>query len=457
MSQSTPVALTFARWATALDASEIPESVRASIGLRLADAIGLTAAAWNTPAGVAVRRVAEDLGGAGSRLLFDEHPLGQAAVALAHGSLIHSLDFDDTFPTSVIHPTSVLFAAVSAVARDDTAGERLLVALAVGDEFLARVGAEAGRGLHARGFQATSVFGPLAAALAAGVLLEREPAAIAAAMGLGGSMSGGLLEFLSDGTWSKRLHPGWAAHGGVIADALSVAGFPGPASIVEGRHGLFASFLDRAVDGAKLTADLGATWVAREVELKLYPCAHVIHPFLELALAARAAGPAVDDIAEVVCGVAPWYVPIVCEPRAEKLDPVGEYQARTSLPLSVALALVDGRVDDLSYAPESIRRPEIRALARRVTCLEDPHLDAGFGATMRITDRDGRSTKPQPVAFPSPQIRARAKFDVCVSRLGATPSSGAPAVDRLWQAANDLGSGTWGDLTRAATAVMPAG
>ena len=100
----------------------------------------------------------------------------------------------------------------------------------------------------------------------------------------------------------------------------------------------------------------------------------MIHPFLELALAARATGPAVDDIAEIVCGVAPWYVPIVCEPRAEKLDPAGEYQARTSLPLSVALALVDGRVDDLSYAPESVRRPVVRELARRITHVEDADL-----------------------------------------------------------------------------------
>lgn len=456
MNQPAAIALTFARWATALEADEIPEDVRAGIGLRVADAIGLTAAAWNTPAGVAVRRVAADLGGAGSRLLFDERPLGQAAVALAHGSLIHSLDYDDTFPTSVIHPTSVLFAAASAVARDDTAGDRLLIALAAGDELLARVGAEAGRGLHARGFQATSVFGPLAAALVVGVLLEREPDVIASAMGLSGSMSGGLLEFLSDGTWSKRLHPGWAAHGGVAADALSVAGFPGPASVIEGRHGLFASFLGRGVDGAELTADLGATWVAHEAELKLFPCAHVIHPFLELALAARATGPAVDDIAEIVCGVAPWYVPIVCEPRAEKLDPAGEYQARTSLPLSVALALVDGRVDDLSYAPESVRRPVVRELARRITHVEDADLDAGFGATMRIIDRSGRSTQPRPVALPPLPIRARAKFDVCVSRLSTTSTPGGSDVDRLWRTAKELGSGTWGDLTRAATAVMPA-
>jgi 2-methylcitrate dehydratase PrpD len=456
MSQPASVALTFAGWATALKASEIPEDVRASIGLRVADAIGLTAAAWNTRAGVAVRRVAEDLGGTGSRLLFDERPLGQAAVAFAHGSLIHSLDYDDTFPTSVIHPTSVLFAAASAVAREDTAGDRLLVALAAGDEFLARAGAEAGRGLHARGFQATSVFGPLAAALVVGVLLEREPDVIASAMGLSGSMSGGLLEFLSDGTWSKRLHPGWAAHGGVVADALSVAGFPGPASVVEGRHGLFASFLSRGVDAATLTADLGTTWVAQEAQLKLYPCAHVIHPFLELGLSARAEGIAVDDIAEVVCGVAPWYVPIVCEPRAEKLDPTGEYQARTSLPLSVALALIDGRVDDLSYADESIRRPEVRELARRITHIEDADLDAGFGARMHIIDRDGRSTEPRPAALPSPQIRARAKFDMCLSRLSTTSSPDESDVDRLWRSAREVGSGVWGDLIRAATAVMPA-
>lgn len=448
----TAVAHAFAQWAISLRSEELPEKVRESIGLRIADSIGLVAAAWDTPAGAAVRRVAGGFGGSGSNLLFDPAPISPAAAALAHGTLIHTLDYDDTFPTSVIHPSSVVFATAWACARDDTPGERVLAAIAAGDEFLARVGALARRGPHARGFQATSVFGPLAAALIAGAVRRREPEQIAAAMGLAGSMSGGVLEFLADGTWSKRLHPGWAAHGGIVADELSAAGFPGPASIVEGRHGLFASFLDQGLDDAELAGlvdGLGSAWMSQEVEIKLFPCAHVNHPFLELALAQRANGVTAEDIRSIVCSVAPWYVPIVCEPRAEKLTPAGEYQARTSLPLNIALAFVDGRVDDLSYADQSVTRANVRALAQRVTHIEDPDLDAGFGARMRITLTGGDEFEAEQPPRPPLVDRVRAKFDTGLSRLGISADDG----DALWAAANTVEAGPWATL-RAATGTV---
>ncbi|BCB90102.1 hypothetical protein Psuf_074150 [Phytohabitans suffuscus] len=415
----------FAAWARDLRAADVPPGVRDRVALRVADAVGLVAAAWSTPAGVAVRSLAAELGGAGgARLLFDPAPLHPAAAALAHGTLVHALDYDDTFPTSVIHPMSVLLPAALAVADGDRPGADLVTAVAAGDELLARLGAAAGRGLHARGFQATGIFGPLAAALVAGVLGGREPAVTASAMGLAGSMSGGLLEFLSDGTWSKRLHPGWAAHGGIVADGLAARGFPGPASVVEGRHGLFAAYLGTpAPDG--IADGLGERWLSAEARVKLYPCAHVLHPFIDMALDLRG-GLEAARVDRIVCEVAPWYVPIVCEPVAEKVAPTGEYQARASLPMAVALALVDGRVGVASFEPESTGRAEVRALAGQVEYRADPALTEGFGARMHVLaggERfDGDPTRPVDEA-----AGVRRKFD--------ENTGGAEA---LWEAARDL-------------------
>jgi 2-methylcitrate dehydratase PrpD len=445
-----PAARSFADWALDQRAEDVPADLARRVGIRVADAIGLVAAGWDTAPGRAVRSVTGSGGGApgGVPLLFDATPLVPAGAALAHGALVHTLDYDDTFPSSVIHPSSVLFATAWAAAAPDTPGERVLAALAAGDEFLARVGAMAGRGLHARGFQATSIFGPLAAALVAGVIRGRPAATIAAAMGLAGSMAGGVLEFLSDGSWSKRLHPGWAAHGGIVADDLAAAGFPGPATILEGRHGLFSSFLQTEIDPAMLTDRLGTDWVSAEVQLKLFPCAHVIHPFIELALAERARGRSPADIESIVCGVAPWYVPIVCEPRAEKLDPAGEYQARTSLFLGVALALVDGRVDDRSYADESIARPEVRELARRITHHADAKLEDGFGATLSLNLRDGSRAEAEPGPVEPLEARVAAKFRTGLSRLPVPPAE--DLVARLWQAATRIGDAPWSELRTAA-------
>ncbi|GAB3511470.1 MmgE/PrpD family protein [Phytohabitans suffuscus] len=415
----------FAAWARDLRAADVPPGVRDRVALRVADAVGLVAAAWSTPAGVAVRSLAAELGGAGgAQLLFDPAPPQPAAAAPAAGTLVDALDSDDTVPTSVIHPMSVLLPAALAVADGDRPGADLVTAVAAGDELLARLGAAAGRGLHARGFQATGIFGPLAAALVAGVLGGREPAVTASAMGLAGSMSGGLLEFLSDGTWSKRLHPGWAAHGGIVADGLAARGFPGPASVVEGRHGLFAAYLGTpAPDG--IADGLGERWLSAEARVKLYPCAHVLHPFIDMALDLRG-GLEAARVDRIVCEVAPWYVPIVCEPVAEKVAPTGEYQARASLPMAVALALVDGRVGVASFEPESTGRAEVRALAGQVEYRADPALTEGFGARMHVLaggERfDGDPTRPVDEA-----AGVRRKFD--------ENTGGAEA---LWEAARDL-------------------
>jgi 2-methylcitrate dehydratase PrpD len=448
----TAIATEFAEWAVGLRWDDVPADVRSHVSLRFADAVGLIAAAWDTPPGRAVRGVAETFAGEGQPLLFGQRPVGPAWSALAHGTLVHTLDYDDTFPESVIHPMSVLLPAALAgvdgggTAGADLDGNRVMAAIVAGDEVLARLGAAAGRDLHARGFQATGIFGPLAAALVVGVLRGREPRAIAAAMGLAGSMSGGLLAFLADGTWSKRLHPGWAAHGGVTADALGAAEFPGPAAVVEGRHGVFESFLGRTVDDQTVLADLGRRWPSSEAEIKLYPCAHVLHPFIGMARRLRTDHALVPErVREIVCGVGPWYVPIVCEPVEEKLSPTTEYQARTSLPMAVSLALLDGTVGIASFEPASVGRPALRALARRVRYEVDPGLSEGFGARLTIhTDTGtltGHSESEVDVA-----AEVRDKF------LAATGSETGPARE-LWETARVLADHSVDQLREAASAV----
>jgi 2-methylcitrate dehydratase PrpD len=449
------VARAFADWACTLRPEDVPAPVRERVVLRVADAVGLVAAAWETPPGRAVRAVARDMGAgapgtASAGLLFDDLPLHPAAEALAHGTLVHTLDYDDTLPASVIHPSSVLVPAAFAAADDERPGADVVTAVAAGDELLARLGAAAGRGLHAQGFQATGIFGPLAAALVVGRMRGRSPDVITAAMGLAGSMSGGILEFLSDGTWSKRLHPGWAAHGGVVADGLAARSFPGPASVVEGRHGLFAAFLHSEVDAGRVLAGLGTDWASTSAEIKLYPCAHVLHPFIEMAAGLYESGVRAGSVEEIECEVAPWYVPIVGEPRAEKLDPVGEYQARTSLYLAVALALTDGDVGASSFEPDSVGRHEVRALARRVRYREDPNLSEGFAGRLHVVTQDGRRHGAHPRKTDVAR-RVADKFLAAVAGPRPRPET-ERAARALWSVASTFDTRVCGELRGAARA-----
>jgi 2-methylcitrate dehydratase PrpD len=55
-----------------------------------------------------------------------------------------------------------------------------------------------------------------------------DQAGLAHAQGVVLSMASGSMEFLSDGAWTKRMHPGWAGVSGLTATARAGAGFRGP-------------------------------------------------------------------------------------------------------------------------------------------------------------------------------------------------------------------------------------
>ena len=381
-----------AEWIAALTPERIPSDQHRLTRLRLIDNFGLIAAACDHDAAKALRAFADANSGAGASVLVTGRPAVPAVAALVHGSLAHVRDFDDTFIDSVVHPGSTVSAAALAAAEAaDAPFEALSTAMTIGYEVAARLGAVAGRGFHARGFHATSVVGPIAAAAAAGYLMRLGASQLADAMGLSTSMSSGLLAFLGDGGWSKWLHTGWSAHGGLIAAQLAGTGFHGPHHGLDHRYGLYGAFLGAPdADLSALTVDLGENWFGAVARTKLYPCAHVIQPYIDAALALRAEKLAAESIASIRCVMAPWAMPIVGEPRAVKIAPGNDLEAIASLPFMVAAALIDGRVDLATLTLETIKRRDIRALAARIQCETDVTLGAGFDGRADIICTDGR-------------------------------------------------------------------
>jgi 2-methylcitrate dehydratase PrpD len=440
-----------ASWAGDLRFGQVPERVREWLGLRVADHLGLIAGARSSQPGRAVlevcRRVPGDV-----PLLFEETGVTASMAALAHGTLAHVFDYDDTYPDSVIHPSSVVIpAALAAGAKAD--GPEVMTAMLVGYEFLARCGTAVGRRLHARGFHATAVLGPLAAALVACKAMGAGQEVTVKAMGLAGSMSGGLLEFLADGSWSKRMHPGWAAHGGLLAAELAAAGFTGPASIVEGRNGIFRAFLDDPQPSlAYQFTDLGSRWSCLGLQWKRYPCAHVIHPYLDLALLLRARHLEAAQIQSVCCDVAPWCVPIVLEPMREKRAPENEYQARASLPYALAAALTDGSVGPAAFEDYALQRADVLRLAAAVDYREDESLSTSFQARLAIRLSSGELLEADAASLPphgDGLSMLRDKFDANIGAVVPGFGSGD-----LWHAATALADTGPAELARLCSAAL---
>ena len=432
-----------AEWCTDFQWRDVPAAVRAQVPLRVLDSVGLIFAGATTEAAAvmlaqarathATRSTLSTTGSPHSSLIGLADQVPAAMAAMAHGTLAHCRDFDDTFMDSVVHPGSVVIPTALALAEAVNASpEQFGSSIIAGYEVAARVGAVAGRRFHAHHYHATGVVGPLAAAATAARLLGLSGEQLSWAFGLAASMSGGLMAFIADGGWSKWLHAGWAAHGGFIAAELAGRGFRGPEHVLDGGHDLFAALLHgEPIDRSPILADLGRTWRGAEAQFKYYPCAHVIQPYIDALLDIVVTNDLRPvDLASVECAIAPWAAAIVCEPREAKLRFDTELEAIASLPFQLAYAAIERRVDLGALRPSERARNDVHALAERITHRNDASLGHGFDGAIEVQTRDGmRHARKATTAAPDSR-KLHAKFSANVG-----PTLGA---DRAHQAAERL-------------------
>ena len=371
----------------------LPAQIASAARLHLLDAVGVGLAAAATKMGASYRGIARELAGSGEASVFGSDRTASADVAaLINGGLVHSLEYDDTHTASIVHGSSVLAAVALAVGQSSRAsGADMLGAYARGWEMFVRLGLAAPGDFQREGFQITSAGGTIVAALVAADIAGLDESAAVNAVGIALSQSSGVFEFLTNGSSVKSLHPGWAAHAGVLAARLAQAGMTGPETALEGDRGLFRRFANSPSAADRFASqldDFGARWHLPDAAFKLYPCCHYLHPFIEGALALRQRGLKSGDIAELTCRIAQSTAPIVCLPWEARQAASG-HQMRWSLPAVVAAALHDGSITLDTF--EGDLSNGVRELARRIVWepLEPNDFPRRFEAELSARRRDG--------------------------------------------------------------------
>src|SRR5215472_4528819 len=218
-----------AGFALALSYDRIPAAVRERAKHLMLDSVGIALASSKYPfAAVSLAAMAE-LGTGSAPVIGIGRRLSLRDAVLINGILIHGLDFDDTHSRGIIHATSSSFPCALALAdRDDQSGKALLAAYVAAMEVATRLGSVAKGGFHQVGFHPTGLVGAFGCTLAAARLLGLDEDRATMAQGIALSMASGSLEFLQDGSWTKRMHPGWAGVVGIMAATLAQHGFVGP-------------------------------------------------------------------------------------------------------------------------------------------------------------------------------------------------------------------------------------
>ena len=413
--EARTAAAALSEFSAAIAWSNVPAIVRVRTQELVLDFVGVALRGSRAPSSASVLAVAQRLGaGKGASLIGRDAFASAPWAALANAAGAHALELDDVTSRSSLHPGVVVIPTALAVAEElRRSPTRVLEAIVAGYEVTIRVGdALNAESAYRRGFHPTGVAGVFGAAIAAGRLLELDVDGLIRALGIAGTMASGSLEYLSDGSWTKRLNPGWAAHSGIVAAHLASEGFIAPASALEGRHGLLRGYTDEPRPEL-LTRGLGGSFAIMSVSIKPYACCRYNHGLIDGVLQLRRAHRLrPEDVERIRLGVLSGGALLVADPIDEKRAPRNVVDAQFSAPFAAAVALARGSAGLDDYTQANVDDPEIRTLMSRTDCHRDPDLDAAYPdhwpATIDMRLQDGRELSVRisdPTGEPANPIR----------------------------------------------------
>ena len=385
-----------ARFALELDLQAVPEAVCELAKEHFLDVLGIAIASSQFDFGRAALEGARDLGEGGKATVVGTgERMPAASAALVNGTFAHGLDFDDTHIGAIYHASAQALAACLAAGKtNDANGREVLSAFIAALEIGCRLATVGAPDFHNRAFHPTALCGTFASAAAAGRLYKLEHKALVSSLGICGSQAAGIL--IGGTSWLKRLHPGWAAHSGLVAVALGRAGFLGPDTVFDAKKGgFYATHIQRVPEGDALPSHrLGETWQTLGIALKPYPCCHFIHAFVDAALELRGQFD-LGDVERIECPLTPDLHKMVAEPRPDCIRPTIVYRALFSVQYVVALALVRGRVDLASFYDMPLDAADVLGVAERTHCVADPASDfpKHFPGEVIVHLKDGRTLR----------------------------------------------------------------
>jgi 2-methylcitrate dehydratase PrpD len=301
------------------------------------------------------------------------------SAAQVNGTMIHALDYDDGHQAALVHTgcitVSTAFAAAERMGK--VSGKELITAIALGGDFMARLGlaGRPGKTALSSGWHPTTLFGHLGAAAIAGRIIGLDEERMINTLGLAYHQAGGAGSGVSDGALAKRMGPGLAARAGITAALMAERGITGERDPLEGKTGLFNTYMGGDYDPGILTADLGKRFEGVNIGDKPYPCCGLIHACVDAALILKLKYDIeIDRIKEITaCGGQSVYD--LSQPPEVKRNPRTIIDAQFSVPWVVATALVRGKVTVDDFTDEAIKRQEILKVAQKISGKLVPEMD----------------------------------------------------------------------------------
>lgn len=391
----------YADFALNLKYEDIPADVRERAKYLILDSIGCAMASTRYPFSANILAGLKELGGEGDCSVINKTEKLPVRDALTmNAALVHGLDYDDTHMAAVVHASAVSLPPAMTIGEAvNASGQEILTSYVIAMETAIRIGMAADFRFHHHGYHATGVCGHFSGTLVAGRLYGLTPEQLARAQGIAVSTATASQEFLNDGAWNKRLHPGWAGVAEITAAHLAKNGFVGTALPYEGDLGIFALHLGedgKTVDCTVLTDGLGARWETSQMAIKPYPVCHIIHSIMDAALILRTEHNLTpDDVKSITILLPDQAKHLITEPEDLKKRPDTDYTAKFSAFYVVATCLVRGKFGLNELEDEALKDETALALCAKSTCVSDPDskFPEYFSGGLIIETNDGRTLR----------------------------------------------------------------
>jgi 2-methylcitrate dehydratase PrpD len=379
----TELADKISEYATSLDYAQINKKAIFMTKLDIIDTLATLVAGSSAEGIEEVLEIIKDWGGKAEADIF-VHGIKVPSLfaALANGIMAHARDFDDTHDEATLHAgTSVVPAAIAAAqAVGNVSGKEFLTAVNIGLDVLCRLGKSCTTGITESGWMYTSLMGYFGATVAAGRIYKLSKSEMHNALGIVYSQVAGNHQVTRDAALTKRMQPGFAAKAALFSVKLAKKGIKGVQNVFEGEDGFFRVYLQNNIIPEMIVKDLGESFETERLSFKPYPCCRHNHAAIDAALELRSKHSInASDIESIEVYVTKQGYEAVCTPVHVRKDPHTAVEAQFSIPYTVSVALLTGKVGLSDMTQEAIRRENILELASKVEAIVDSKFDELFG------------------------------------------------------------------------------
>jgi len=283
-------------------------------------------------------------------------------AALINGTSGHALDYDDASYSTLGHPTVALLPAVMAIGeKNRLSGKAVLAAYVLGFEVMAKIAFGLGFDVYQNGWHCTSTIGVMGAAAAGARLLKLSPGEVQTALGLAGSLSGGLRQ--NFGTMTKPLHAGVAAQNGVMSALLASKGFTSDKNILEAPMG-YAKIYSPKGDPTRMSKALGNPFdiITNGLSFKPYPSCRFTHHLIDAVLhLVNQHDIDAGDVMAADCRISPVVTQVLIHHQ-----PQTALEGKFSLEYCVARALLDKDVCLDHFTNEKVSAKDVQDMIPKI-------------------------------------------------------------------------------------------